>query len=126
MLFLTTRQRGVVVGSLFALGALSIAGVPPASGFVGKLEIFQAVVGSPAAVVVVVLGSLLSFVYAFQIYQFERWRPREPAPTPDRAGWRQWAVPLALGGVILAIGLWPEPLLALSAAAAEALPGGAR
>jgi multicomponent Na+:H+ antiporter subunit D len=125
MLFLTTQQRGVVVGGLFALGAFSIAGVPPASGFVGKLEIFQAVVGSPATVVVVLLGSLLSFVYAFQIYQFERWRPDSTARS-SRDSWRSWIVPLALGGVILAFGVWPEPLLALSEAAARVLPGAAR
>ena len=32
-------------------------------------------------VAVALLGSLLSIVYAFQIYQFEHWRPA-PAPTP--------------------------------------------
>jgi multicomponent Na+:H+ antiporter subunit D len=123
MLFLTTQQRGVVIGGLFALGALSIAGVPPASGFVGKLEILQAVVGSPAVVVVIVLGSLLSFVYAFQIYQFERWRL---GTGPNPPGWRPWAVPLALGAMVLGIGLWPEPLLALGAAAAGVLSGVSR
>ena len=46
MLFLTTERRGVIVGGLFALGALSIAGVPPAAGFVGKLEVFRAVIDS--------------------------------------------------------------------------------
>jgi len=120
MLFLTTQLRGAVVGGLFALGALSIAGVPPAAGFVGKLEIFRAVLGSPVLVAVVLLGSLLSFVYAFQIYQFEHWR-REPTPIPARTRWQQWAVPLALGGVILTLGVWPEPLLALADAAAGAL-----
>ena len=121
MLFLTTRLRGVVVGGLFAIGALSIAGVPPAAGFVGKLELFQAVAREPALIVVVVLGSLLSFVYAFQIYQFEHWRS-EPGTTVGRGSWRGWIVPLALGGFILAIGVWPEPLLALSEAAAGVLP----
>jgi multicomponent Na+:H+ antiporter subunit D len=122
MLFLTTRMRGVVVGGLFALGALSIAGVPPAGGFIGKLEVLRSVVDSPALLAIVLLGSLLSFVYAFQIYQFEHWRP-DPDVTsagpPAGTTWRQWAVPLVLAGFVLAIGLWPEPLLALSAAAAD-------
>jgi multicomponent Na+:H+ antiporter subunit D len=120
MLFLTTRLRGAVVGALFALGALSIAGVPPAAGFVGKLEIFRAVVGTPVLIAIVVLGSLLSFVYAFQIYQFERWRPEAPS-TASAVGWRDWAVPIALGGLILTLGLWPEPLFAVSSAAAGVL-----
>jgi multicomponent Na+:H+ antiporter subunit D len=117
MLFLTTRMRGVVVGGLFALGALSIAGIPPAGGFIGKLEVFQAVVGQPVLVAVALLGSLLSIVYAFQIYQFEQWRPNG-SEAATSSSWRHHVVPLTLGVAILAIGLWPEPLVALSDAAA--------
>ena len=124
MLFLTTDRRGVVVGGLFALGALSIAGVPPAAGFIGKLEVFRSVIDRPVLVAVVLLGSLLSFVYAFQIYQFERWRPAGDAGlAPGR--WRQWIVPVMLGALILGLGVWPEPLLLLTDAAAGVLPGAA-
>lgn len=125
MLFLTTQQRGVFIGGLFALGALSIAGVPPAVGFVGKLEVFRAVIDDPVVVVILFLGSLLSFVYAFQIYQFEHWRPDPTAASP-RDAWRSRIVPMALGGLILGLGLWPEPLLGLSDAAARALSEAAR
>ena len=123
MLFLTTRLRGVVVGGLFAIGALSIAGVPPAAGFVGKLELFQAVARQPAVIVVVVLGSLLSFVYAFQIYQFEHWRGEGQEEAERASGWRDHLVPVVLGVGILVVGVWPEPLAALSAAAAAVLAG---
>ena len=94
-------------------------------GFVGKLEVFRAVIHEPAVVAVLFLGSLLSLVYAFQIYQFEHWRP-EPAVADPAVRWRSRVVPLALGGLILALGLWPEPLLALSDAAAAVLNGAAR
>jgi multicomponent Na+:H+ antiporter subunit D len=124
MLFLTTPLRGAVVGGLFALGAMSIAGIPPAAGFIGKLEIFRAVLGNPALIAMVLLGSLLSFVYAFQVYQVTHWRP--DGPSVPRAGWGQHVVPVALGGLILVLGLWPEPLLALSSAAAQALSAPAR
>ena len=127
MLFLTTQQRGAMVGGLFALGALSIAGVPPAAGFIAKLEVFSAVVDQPALVAIVVLGSLLSFVYAFQIYQFEHWRPDpDPAARSPADRWRQRIVPISLGGLIVALGIWPEPLLALSDAAASVLSGTVR
>jgi multicomponent Na+:H+ antiporter subunit D len=125
MLFLATQHRGSVLSGLFALGALSIAGVPPAAGFVGKLEVFRAVVDSPALVAVVLLGSLLSFIYAFQIYQFERWRPG-PVGEPTRSPWQQWIVPLALGALIVASGVWPEPLVAVSDAAAAVLARASR
>ena len=123
MLFLTTRVRGVLVGGLFAVGALSIAGVPPAGGFIGKLEVFRAVADEPLLIAVVVLGSLLSFVYAFQIYQFEHQRPEGVAERRGSTGWRHQIVPLALAVAIVAIGVWPEPLAALSDAAAAVLTG---
>jgi multicomponent Na+:H+ antiporter subunit D len=119
MLFLASGVRGLAIGAVFGIGALSIAGVPPAAGFIGKLELFRAVAADPMLVAVVLLGSLLSLVYAFQIYQFEHWRPE--ATTPVVRGWRQSAVPLSLGLVVLVLGLWPEPLLALSEAAAAVL-----
>src|SRR5690606_28545599 len=62
MLFLTVRMRGMLVGAIFVVGALSVAGMPPAAGFVGKLELFRAVADSPALIVLFVLGSALSFV----------------------------------------------------------------
>jgi multicomponent Na+:H+ antiporter subunit D len=119
MLFLTAPRRGAVVAGLFALGAMSIAGIPPAAGFIGKLEVFRAVLGNPVLIAAVALGSLLSFVYAFQVYQVTYWRS-DQAPG-DARPWTHHVVPLALGGLILALGLWPEPLLALSSAAAQAL-----
>jgi multicomponent Na+:H+ antiporter subunit D len=120
MLFLTAGARGAVIGTIFALGALSIAGVPPAAGFIGKLELFRAAAAQPMIVVLLLLGSLLSFVYAFQIYQFEHWRGDA---TSRSTGWRPTVVPLVIGGMVLAVGVWPEPLLALSAAAAQVLAG---
>ena len=122
MLFLTVRMRGALVGAIFAVGALSVAGVPPAAGFVGKLELFRAAAGDPVVLALFLLGSALSFVYVFQVYQYDFWRG-------DRAGaasaWPQQAVVGVLALVVLGLGLWPEPLLALSGDAAQVLGGGA-
>ncbi len=118
MLFLTTRIRGRMVGAVFVIGALSIAGVPPAAGFIGKLELFRSVLHEPALVGLLLVGALLSLVYAFQIYQYDHWRAAQP---DGSSPWQQRVVPVALGVVILAMGVWPEPLLALSHAAAAVL-----
>ncbi|MFN8518900.1 MAG: proton-conducting transporter membrane subunit [Chloroflexota bacterium] len=122
LLFLTTRMRGAVVGWAFLLGALSVAGVPPAAGFVGKLGLFHAAADAPAVLVLLVLGSAMSLLYAFQIYQYDFWRT-------SRAGLRsprgQQVVLVLLAIVVLAAGVWPEPLLRLSDEAASALTGGA-
>jgi multicomponent Na+:H+ antiporter subunit D len=120
LLFLTVELRGAIVGAVFALGALSIAGVPPAAGFVGKLELFRAAAGEPAVLVLFLLGSALSFVYAFQIYQFDFWRGERSG---RRTAWPQQALLAVVALVVLTAGLWPEPLLALSHDAAAVLTG---
>jgi multicomponent Na+:H+ antiporter subunit D len=117
MLFLSSRVRGALIGGVFALGALSVAGVPPAAGFIGKLELGLAVAPDPALLALLVAGSVLSLLYVFRIYQLEFWRSRETS------GGRfiDQAVPLALATLVLAIGIWPEPLLVASQAAAQVL-----
>jgi multicomponent Na+:H+ antiporter subunit D len=98
-----------------------VAGVPPAAGFVGKLELFRAAVDDPAVLLLFLLGSALSFVYVFQIYQFDFWRgERTGAPS----AWPQQALVAVVALVVLAMGVWPEPLLALSHDAAQVLTGG--
>jgi multicomponent Na+:H+ antiporter subunit D len=123
LLFLTAEMRGALVGGAFVLGALSVAGVPPAAGFVGKLELFRAAAGDPVLIALLFLGGALSFVYAFQIYQYDFWRGERTGP---RSAWPQQAVVAALALLVLAAGLWPEPLLALSHDAAAVLTGGGR
>jgi multicomponent Na+:H+ antiporter subunit D len=120
LLFLTTRMRGAVTGVAFVIGALSVAGVPPAAGFVGKLELFRASVDVPALLVLLFLGSALSLFYVFLVYQYEFWRTTRVGPPSARA---QQAVLGAMAALVLAAGLWPEPLLAFSSAAAAILTG---
>lgn len=122
MLFLTGRMRGAFVGATFAVGALSVAGVPPAIGFIGKLELFSAVADRPILLVLLFLGSALSFIYVFQVYQLDFWRTER---TGRSSGWPQQAVIVGLAALILGAGVWPEPLLRITHAAAEALVGGA-
>jgi len=123
LLFLTAQMRGAIVGAAFAIGALSVAGVPPAAGFVGKLELFRATADDPELIALLVLGSALSFVYAFQTYQYDFWRGER---TGKRSTLPQQGVVAALALLVLAAGVWPEPLLALSHAAADLLAGGGR
>jgi multicomponent Na+:H+ antiporter subunit D len=122
LLFLSVDLRGPLVSAAFAVGAFSVAGVPPFAGFFGKAALFEAGVqaGSDAAVALLFVGGALTFVYLFQIYQHQFWRPHpedRPAPASARA------VVAVVAVVVLAVGLWPEPLLALSNQAGEALVG---
>ncbi len=121
LLFLAAGMRGPLVGAAFAVGAFSVVGVPPVAGFVGKLAMFRASVeaGSVALTAVIFFGGALSFVYVFQVYQRVFW-------TPERKGEKASPLPLRLlvtllAGLVLAAGLWPEPLLVLGEAAAGVL-----
>ncbi len=131
LLFLASELRGRLTATAFLVGALSVAGVPPTAGFFGKAALFEAGIdaGSIAAVVLLFVGGALSFVYLFQIYQHDRWRPRaerEREMPRGHASRGQRSVALTVAAVVLVLGLWPEPLLAIGEhAAGELLAGGA-
>ena len=129
VLFLAAGLRGPLVGGAFAVGAFSVAGVPPTAGFLGKLAVFKAGAAlgslptSLALVALVFLGSALSFVYAFQVYQRRFMAPKQgdlgkPSPAATRF------LVVALAAFVVLVGLWPEPLLVLSEAVASVLVGG--
>ena len=121
LLFLCADVRGPVVAASFAIGAFSVAGVPPAAGFFGKAALFDAGVsaGSVVTVALLFVGGALSFVYLFQVYQHDHWRPL-PGPRPRASR----GVSVVVGGVaavVLVVGVWPEPVIALCERAAEDL-----
>jgi multicomponent Na+:H+ antiporter subunit D len=126
LLFLGSELRGRLTAAAFLVGVLSVAGVPPTAGFFGKAALFDAGVEaeSVAALVLLFVGGALSFVYLFQIHQHDRWRPREEREREmprEPASVAQRAVVLAVALVVLALGLWPEPLLVAGERAAEEL-----
>jgi multicomponent Na+:H+ antiporter subunit D len=124
VVFLSAGLRGPLVGAAFAVGAFSVAGVPPAAGFLGKLAVIKAclaVESIPTAVALVALiflGSALSFLYSFQVYQRRFMRPGGEGKASPRAA---RLLVGALAALVLLVGLWPEPLALLSEAAAAAL-----
>jgi multicomponent Na+:H+ antiporter subunit D len=128
VVFLAAGLRGPLVGGAFAVGAFSIAGVPPAAGFVGKIAVFKAAIAedslpvSLAIVIMIFVGGALSFLYSFQVYQRRFMKPgSEGEPSPRAAP----LLVVALAALVVLLGLWPEPLVYLSGAAADVLVGGA-
>ncbi|MBE1533893.1 Na+/H+ antiporter subunit D [Actinomadura algeriensis] len=90
-----TRLRGLatvspLVSVLFFIPAMSVSGVPPTSGFIAKLALFQAGVdgGRTAAYAVTgvaVLTSLLTLMAMSRMWALAFWRtPRDPNDLPER------------------------------------------
>lgn len=137
VLFLGAGTRGRWMGMAVLLAGLSLAGVPPSAGFVGKVALFRSGVaaGSPGLLAVLVAGSALSFVYVMQAWQHTFWAgegERHPAAgdpaSEDPVGPERSASPAAsrvlvvlLLLAVLALGIWPGPLVAWSGRAAAAL-----
>ena len=126
LLFLAAGLRGRLVGAAFVIGALSVIGVPPAGGFIGKVALIQSGLAAAetgtriAAVGLIFLGGALSFVYMLQIYQRRFWAVTSDPASPSIAARRFLIFGLAIIAVIF--GIWPEPLLIVSQYAAEVLP----
>lgn len=123
LLFLAAELRGPLVGVAFAVGAFSVAGIPPAAGFLGKAALFRVAIeaGSAGLVLLVFVGGALSFVYMLRTYQRAFWATDASEATPPATGRSGRLLVVALAGVVLVLGLWPEPLLILSGAGATAL-----
>ena len=126
LLFLSSELRGRLTAFIFLVGVLSVAGVPPTAGFFGKAALFDAGVRAEdwVAVAMLFVGGALSFVYIFQIYQHDRWRPREERERETPRGTAGVGQRLAAGAgalVVIVLGLWPQPLLAAGRDAADAI-----
>ncbi len=115
------------VAALFALGALSLAGLPPFSGFVAKLAVVDAAAAASswwlvATALVVGAGTLLSMT---KIWTAAFWGPPGPSPArsatePLRAGAMVGAT-AALLAVTLLVAVLAGPLLDLADRAAVTL-----
>ncbi len=114
-----------LLAGLFFVAALSLAGLPPLSGFWAKLTVVQASFGARQWVLAAAaLGTgLLTLLSMVKIWNEAFWKapPIEPAaPAPPLRAARCGPI---IGLVVLtaALGLWPAPLLDLARRAADQL-----
>jgi len=113
LLFLSVSMRGWLVGVAFAIGAFSVAGVPPAAGFLGKLAMFRAAIEdeSWSIVALIFAGGALSLLYMFQLYRRRFWIEDEDG---EDAGTLPQVIVVVMAVGVLMIGVWPQPLLELT------------
>ena len=119
---LSKRSLGLALVMTFCL--LSLAGIPPLAGFMGKLYIFSSAIeaGRYWLAVAGVLNSVASVYFYFRIVDRMFFRAPSADGSPLRVG------PYIYGGLAVAVagvlffGVYPEPLIAGVSASAHLLP----
>jgi multicomponent Na+:H+ antiporter subunit D len=124
-------RNSPVLAILFLVPALSLAGLPPLSGFFAKLVLVKAglAIEQWAIVGVALVVSILTFFSMMKIWAEAFWKPRPaaaaaamPVEAMRASAWAGMVVPMAaLAALTVAIGLYGEPLMTLSLRAAEQL-----
>jgi NADH-quinone oxidoreductase subunit N len=114
--------RSPVAAFAMLLFMLSLGGIPPTAGFMGKLWLFGAAIdqGYVWLAVVGVLNSAVSLYYYIRVVVY-MWLKSEPAGSEPRLS---PALAIALGITLfatLAVGLYPTPLFDLAETSARAL-----
>lgn len=98
------------------VAGVSLAGLPPALGFVGKWQLLQGALAADAWwwVAVLLVGGLLTFAYTGRMIAAMFNVPGEDPPPPHETPRRGLAaVPFALAALSLVLGLFPGPLVDL-------------
>jgi multicomponent Na+:H+ antiporter subunit D len=116
---------GAALGACFGVAAFSLAGMPPLSGFFGKLGVFQAAFESGAwgGLALLVVASIFTLVSMLKIWRFAFQRtPGDAAPKPGTA--RGSGPLLAMLLLILALGFAAGGVQDYAADAAAALLDG--
>jgi multicomponent K+:H+ antiporter subunit D len=117
----------VLFGMLFFIGAVAIVGLPPLSGFIGKLMILLASRGDPAVVwiwSIVLITSLLGLIALSRAGSILFWKTGEPI-SGDSA--TKAVSPAAMAPIIVLLSfsmllvIWGKPVTAFANATAEQL-----
>lgn len=125
LLHVAPIAQKTLLGTLFLVAAVSVAGLPPLSGFIGKLSLLQAVPEGSLRWVwpAVLFSSLLTIAGLSRVGTRLFWRVDHEAvqADPPAVRWQEvWAVLLLLGyGVAMTIAA--EPILAYARSTSEQL-----
>ncbi|MDE2039131.1 MAG: NADH-quinone oxidoreductase subunit N [Elusimicrobia bacterium] len=118
---LAQRSFGLALAMAFFL--LSLSGIPPLAGFIGKFYIFSAAVqsGHYWLAACAVVNSVVSVYYYMKIAYHMFFMPA-PDQVPLRLGpYLCGGLAVAIAGVVI-FGVYPEPLVASVQASAQYLP----
>ncbi|HIF22395.1 MAG TPA: NADH-quinone oxidoreductase subunit N [Gemmatimonadetes bacterium] len=118
-------KRSPVVGFAMLCFMLSLGGIPPTAGFMGKMWLFGAAIdaGEIWLVVIAVLNSAVSAYYYLRVVVFMWINEDEPAGSPIAIGpTMAVALGVALLGTVV-LGVYPQALFEYAQSAASTLDG---
>jgi len=108
-------QYQPLTSAAFALAGISIMGLPPSGGFIGKWLLLEAAIHSGQwwLVIIIILGSLLAAAYIFKVIGFAFTQSKMSHQTRKVPVQIQWtALALALAAILLGlIAPWPLALM---------------
>jgi len=116
-----------LTSAAFALAGVSIMGLPPSGGFIGKWLLLEAAIHSDqwGLVIIMILGSLLAATYVFKVigYAFTQSRiSHQTRKVPARMEWT--ALVLAVAAIVLGlIAPWPLALMDIGLPFGEEISG---
>ncbi|MBM3939595.1 MAG: NADH-quinone oxidoreductase subunit N [SAR202 cluster bacterium] len=116
-------QRSPLLAGMLAFALVSLTGIPPTVGFMGKLFVFNAAIntGYTWLAVIGVINSVVSAYYYLNIVRVMYLQPADGDARPVSAN-APATVALAFTSIaVLLFGLWPTGLLDAARAAATAL-----
>ncbi|MBI5029167.1 MAG: NADH-quinone oxidoreductase subunit N [Chloroflexi bacterium] len=109
-------KRAPLVAALFVIFFLSLAGIPPTAGFIGKFFVFGAALreGYIVLAAIGVINSVISVFYYFSVVRqafFEA--PKDP--TPIRIAPLVTLSLVITGALVLAFAIYPDPVVNIAA-----------
>jgi NADH-quinone oxidoreductase subunit N len=111
-------QRSPLLAAGLTLGMVSLAGVPPLAGFFGKFMLIKAVLERGAAdsafywiAGVAVVGVVISIYYCFAVIRAVYWPSESDDLSPVRPDLPSGLLVVLCSAVVLALGVFPGPLL---------------
>jgi NADH-quinone oxidoreductase subunit N len=103
------------LAAVLTLVLLSLAGIPPAIGFIAKMYIFAAGIHTDLWLLIatMVASSVIGLFYYLNIIIVMAQRPESAAGTPAGIAWSSRAAMAGLGALVVALGVAPQPLIAM-------------